>query len=275
MARFFSVIAILTFGSVVLAGGLTTKAQCVDSVIVKNTWASIGSIDVAVPVYAHLCTSDTITIFTFALQYDTSFLKATDIIYEVHDSAVPTFYDLYPNPAKEMRSMDPGGYIAYVVIFDFSADSGIIGPPEGRYSMFSLLFDVVARETGTTLLDVTASALGDKTPVLVDGIFNVTLSRVEGSFQPHTDPKLLALCQNYPNPFNPTTEIRYVLPRDCKVRLDVHNVAGQKVATLVDGKQKAGYKTARWDAGSFSSGIYFYRLQAGGFVQTRKMVLIR
>jgi len=83
------------------------------------------------------------------------------------------------------------------------------------------------------------------------------------------------LSQNYPNPFNPITEIKYTLPRDCWVRLEVYNILGQKVASLVDGEQKAGFKTVRWDAGSFSSGIYFYRLKAGGFVETKKMVLIR
>jgi len=84
-----------------------------------------------------------------------------------------------------------------------------------------------------------------------------------------------SLSQNYPNPFNAVTEIRYALPRDCRVRLDVYNILGQKVVSLVDGNQKAGYKTARWDAGSLSSGIYFYRLRAGDFVQTRKMILLK
>jgi len=88
-------------------------------------------------------------------------------------------------------------------------------------------------------------------------------------------PSAFALSQNYPNPFNPVTRIKYDLPRDCWVRLDTYNILGQKVATLVDGEQKAGYKTARWDASSFSSGIYFYRLQASDFVQTRKMVLLK
>jgi hypothetical protein len=88
-------------------------------------------------------------------------------------------------------------------------------------------------------------------------------------------PKSFLLSQNYPNPFNPITLINYALPKDCYVKLTVYSILGQKVATLVDGEQKAGNKTASWDASSFSSGIYFYRLKAGDFVQTRKMVLIR
>jgi len=88
-------------------------------------------------------------------------------------------------------------------------------------------------------------------------------------------PSEFALRQNHPNPFNPITQIKYTLPRECYVKLFIYNILGQKVATLVDGKQKAGYKTARWDAGSLSSGIYFYRLRAGDFVQTRKMVLLK
>jgi len=83
------------------------------------------------------------------------------------------------------------------------------------------------------------------------------------------------LLQNYPNPFNPLTEIRYWLPEECWVRLEVYNILGQKVATVIDGKQKAEYKVARWDASPFSSGIYFYRLQAGDFVETKKMILLK
>ena len=274
MARFLTVIAILTFGSFVVTGGLTAEAQCVDSVIVRNTSASIGSTNVVVPVYAHLCNWDTIGAFLFAMQYDSSFLRATDIIYEVHDSTVPSFYDLWPNPAMHTPLIRPT-YLSYAVVFDFSGVGGIINPPEGRYCMFNLLFDVVAQETGTTLLDVTSAALGNKMPELVDGLFNVNPSGVEETFGSGTSSWLFALSQNYPNPFNPTTAIEYVLPTDCYVSLEIYNILGQKVATLVDGEEKAGYKTATWDAASFSSGIYFYRLQAGDFVQTRKMVLLR
>jgi len=88
-------------------------------------------------------------------------------------------------------------------------------------------------------------------------------------------PTQFALSQNYPNPFNPTTLIKYALPMDCQVKLDVYNVVGQRVATLVDGQQKAGYKVATWDAQDMASGIYFYRLRAGKFTATKKMVLLK
>jgi len=83
------------------------------------------------------------------------------------------------------------------------------------------------------------------------------------------------LSQNYPNPFNPITEIKYALPKDCYVKLTIYNILGQKVVALVDGKQKAGYKKTIWNATDFASGIYFYRISAGDFTSTRKMVLLR
>jgi len=106
-------------------------------------------------------------------------------------------------------------------------------------------------------------------------VVNITGVGVGDQNAPDGLPKEFSLSQNYPNPFNPVTQIKYALPRDCWVRLNVYNILGQKIASLVDGEQKAGYKTVRWDAGSFSSGIYFYRISAGDFTSTRKMVLLR
>jgi hypothetical protein len=93
-------------------------------------------------------------------------------------------------------------------------------------------------------------------------------------------PSAFGLAQNVPNPFNPVTEITYALATDCRVRLEIYNVLGQKVVTLVDEHQKAGYRTARWDGTNaegvdVSSGVYFYKLEAGVFIETRKMVLLR
>ena len=83
------------------------------------------------------------------------------------------------------------------------------------------------------------------------------------------------LHQNYPNPFNPTTVIRYSLPRRSQVTLDVFNNLGQKIATLVDGEVSAGTHEARFEARGLASGVYFYRIQAGEFIQTKSLLLLK
>jgi len=88
-------------------------------------------------------------------------------------------------------------------------------------------------------------------------------------------PSEFSLGQNYPNPFNPVTSIPYSLRESAHVTLTLYNVLGQKVATLVDQRQDAGYHRAVFDAASFSSGIYFFELKAGSFSRTRKMVLLK
>jgi hypothetical protein len=88
-------------------------------------------------------------------------------------------------------------------------------------------------------------------------------------------PAAFSLSQNYPNPFNPATSFSYDLPKASHVRLEVFNVLGQKVATLVDAMQSAGVYNAEWDASAHASGVYFYRLNAGNFTETRKMLLLK
>jgi hypothetical protein len=93
-------------------------------------------------------------------------------------------------------------------------------------------------------------------------------------------PKAIALNQNYPNPFNPSTQIRYALPAQSFVSLTVYNAVGQEVARLADEVQEAGYHEVRWNGtnGSgmpVSTGIYFYRMRAGNFVDTKKMILVK
>ena len=88
-------------------------------------------------------------------------------------------------------------------------------------------------------------------------------------------PKAWSLSQNYPNPFNPSTTIRYGLPSRSHVTLTVFNTLGQQVATLVEGEQEAGFHEAVFNAKNLASGVYLYRLTAGSYVETRKLVLVR
>ena len=101
------------------------------------------------------------------------------------------------------------------------------------------------------------------------------LSTASGTALP-TD---FALGQNYPNPFNPSTIIPYQLPTTAHVRLEVFNLLGQRLATLVDAERSAGMHTAQWDATDVAgravgAGVYIYRLSSGGMTESRRMVLV-
>ena len=89
-----------------------------------------------------------------------------------------------------------------------------------------------------------------------------------------------SLGQNYPNPFNPITKINYTLPKHAKVNVSIYNVLGQKVVTLLDKKQEYGYHTLTWNGtNSFgkqmATGVYFAKMSAGKFTQTKKMLLLK
>ena len=84
-----------------------------------------------------------------------------------------------------------------------------------------------------------------------------------------------SLSQNYPNPFNPSTTIEFDLPKTTEVTLKVFNILGEEVATLVSSKLSTGSYSYNWDASNFASGVYLYRLQAGDYVETKKMILMR
>ncbi|MHB9031208.1 MAG: T9SS type A sorting domain-containing protein, partial [Candidatus Latescibacterota bacterium] len=88
-------------------------------------------------------------------------------------------------------------------------------------------------------------------------------------------PAEIALFQNTPNPFNPSTAIEYALPREMQVTLKVFNVSGQQVGILVNGKVGAGKHAVVWDAAGMPTGIYYYTLRGDGFVETKRMLLLK
>ncbi|MFQ3598987.1 MAG: agmatine deiminase family protein [Chloroherpetonaceae bacterium] len=114
------------------------------------------------------------------------------------------------------------------------------------------------------------------------GAWKFTIQPSLAAPQPSNEPKAFMLAQNYPNPFNPTTIITYTLPSASAVRLELFDVLGRKIATLLDTKQASGTHTYLFNVAprTLSSGVYFYRLEANAisgerFVQTKKMMLLK
>jgi glucuronoarabinoxylan endo-1,4-beta-xylanase len=88
-------------------------------------------------------------------------------------------------------------------------------------------------------------------------------------------PASYLLAQNYPNPFNPSTTIKYELLRSSEVRLSVFDMRGREVSVVVNERRAAGVYEVKFDASKLASGVHLYRLQAGGLVQSRKLLVLR
>jgi hypothetical protein len=108
-----------------------------------------------------------------------------------------------------------------------------------------------------------------------DGVFRSVEPTTSVEEHPARIPSSFALEQNYPNPFNPSTTIEYALPKSAHVELKVYDVLGNEVQTLVNGKQPAGRHRVQFDGKGLPGGVYFYRIQAGEFVQTKKLTLLK
>jgi hypothetical protein len=148
---------------------------------------------------------------------------------------------------------------AFQAIGSTTADSMVVNVDmyTHRYSFYALAMDNVGNVETTR-----------PTPVISD-ITN-SVEKAEGVI-----PTEFALYQNYPNPFNPTTEIVFSLSVTVKATLRIYDMLGREIVTLVDEQKTPGRYTVRWDAGRFASGVYFYRLVAGDFVQTRRLTFIK
>jgi hypothetical protein len=88
-------------------------------------------------------------------------------------------------------------------------------------------------------------------------------------------PLAYRLYQAYPNPFNPTTTIRFDVPAAGDVSLKIYDILGREIAVLVNDRKQPGHYETAWNAASYASGVYFYRLSANGFVETKKLLLMK
>jgi hypothetical protein len=111
---------------------------------------------------------------------------------------------------------------------------------------------------------------------VIKGVVYGDTSTVVGIVDKYTDqPKEFVLSQNYPNPFNPTTTINYSIPKAGQVKLTIYNAIGSKVATIVNEYKQVGNYSVQFNSSNHASGIYFYKLESGQFLQIKKMILLK
>ena len=133
----------------------------------------------------------------------------------------------------------------------------------------------VAGSLVLTFVLAAGSALARIDDAAFDGMPSGDRSASRAARATEAVPTEYGLSQNFPNPFNPSTLIRYAIPVKSHVLLTVHNLLGQVVATVINQDQEAGFHEIRFDAANLSSGVYLYRLEAGKFIETRKLTLVK
>lgn len=178
-------------------------------------------------------------------------------------------------------SQSTGTTDGFSAVYFANADTGTIAgsrifrTTDGGSTWVSQPIETNNNLNGISFTDAnTGTAVGDNGTILrtttggITGIKNYAKSNVNS-------PKTFLLEQNYPNPFNPSTVIDYSVPRNGFVTLRIYNILGQGVATLLSGMRIPGQYQATFDASRFASGVYFYRLQAGSYTMTKKMLLMK
>jgi len=226
-----------------------------------------------------------------------------------HDSLNPSdwyevfysFYDAPPHAPRNLAQVFAGSPEYITITWDANSE------PDMDEFMIIRKYNIkpdldtlaIVDHTVTTYVDEEIPHVGGETPNFVH--YWVEAIDTSGQHSPKSDslecavpknwepPKLVAdgsiparfeLTGNYPNPFNAVTEIRFALPFNAHVTLEIYDILGRKAVTLIDEFQEAGFKTAHWngrgaDGFKISTGIYIYRLSAGGLTQSKRMLLLK
>jgi len=183
------------------------------------------------------------------------------------------------NGGLSWDSVVVNGVSSFVLASFYSADSGYVLNSRGvmyRTASGGRSWDTIG--VGPTAYGpLGVSITSANTGVLLgsSGMIYFALSPLTGIGSAVPGERSFVLSQNYPNPFNPSTTIQYTLPANEHVALSVFNTLGQRVAVLVDEEEQQGRHEVRFDASILASGVYFYRLQAGTFASTKKLLLLR
>jgi hypothetical protein len=169
------------------------------------------------------------------------------------DAETVNFTVISPGPEEKLYGLDVthGEWVSYTIPLDHFDNVDLS-------NIFQLKFD---GGNGSQTLYLDNIYFFDETPTSITEMDD--------------RPTAFTLSQNYPNPFNPTTQIAFAVPETGHVRLEVFDMIGQRVATIVNENVTAGAHTVTFDASALSSGIYLYRLQAGTFSQVNKMMLVK
>ena len=273
-------LVVLFFGVMVTGNAQVSIDQRL--LIAKDDSAVGGQYSVAVQVKGTAMTAaNTLGSATIDVQFDTTKLTYVDASGWAFGSA-----DGYN------RSANDNGSFIRIAITGGGVNENLNGTPNG--------FDLGATYATWVRINFTIDVAGPRELVIDPGSNAVSLYENHGN-NPNTGvinsqtlsppinisnttvsvaerrgiPAQFAMDQNYPNPFNPSTSIDFALPRQEHVTLDVFNVLGQKVATLVNETRPAGYYTERFEGARLASGIYFYRMTAGRLTFLKKMLMIK
>lgn len=164
----------------------------------------------------------------------------------------------------------PGQFVSYGN--SFTADSGdATGLQSDSIGISSTGMSLALAGSGINYSDFTWGSSSTPTP----GDFNPGQSILTGIEDTKVIPVEYSLSQNYPNPFNPSTKIKYSLPENAHVKIEVYDILGRLVTTLLNAEQKTGVHIINFDASRISSGVYFYQIVTPKFTQTKKMILLK
>jgi len=255
-------------------------SQTMATLALPDTSAAFGD-TVAIPIT--VSTDSIIGLAQFVVEFDSSIIQFQNAV--VGKDVVG--FTLIQNPNLPFATTTSGTNDNVLIQVSGGGPNTVSG--QGK-EMARLKFAVVSNSGNSPLsFDQTVNHTYLTTPELKD-IAGSNINFVDGSLEivptnvrpgeTIAAPSSLILYQNYPNPFNPETRIEYELPRPAKVIIKVVNLLGQEVRTLVDRDKPAGYFEVLWDGKDneghrVSSGVYLYRMEAGDFVQIKRMLLLQ